>query len=330
MWEEIAMQAASGLSNKAFDIADEILFGKYRSKRQLDQQKKLTDIQVDANKALANYGMGLQKELFHATGYGAQRKQMEEAGLNPALMYGHAGGGGTTGTPGTGSAGMGQASSETERKLASIQAEGMALQNRLLSSQVKNINADTEEKLARAEKTKGVDTEVAKANLDNIITDTRGKDLQNTFNEIQNDILSDTWYDKVNEIKWNSTKARYDMEITLNNRDISDATKAQAIDSYSLQVQNLATDILLKDAKINLTREQAEAVSKNVMNNYINALANKEQASKWTWQQALGNALVESGINKEVSNNIAAGFNAIEKLMPRDNDTFLKWLKRNW
>lgn len=330
MWEEIAMQAADSLGNKAFDIADELLFGKYRSKRQLEQQKKLTDIQVDANKQLANYGMGLQKELFHATGYGAQRKQMEEAGLNPALMYGHAGAGGTTGTPGTGSAGMGQASSETERKLASIQAQGMALQNRLLSSQVRNINADTEEKLARAEKTKGVDTDVARANLDNIITDTRGKDLQNTFNEIQNDILSDTWYDKVNEIKWNSTKARYDMEITLNNRDISDATKAQAIDSYSLQVQNLATDILLKDAKINLTREQAEAVSKNVMNNYINALANKEQASKWTWQQALGNALVESGINKEISDNIASTFNAIEKLMPRDNDTFLKWLKRNW
>lgn len=330
MWEEIAMQAANTLGNKAFDIADDVLFGKYRSKRQLDQQKKLTDIQVDANKQLADYGMGLQKELFHATGYGAQRKQMEEAGLNPALMYGHAGAGGTTGTPATGSAGMGQASTETERKLASIQAQGMALQNRLLSSQVRNIDADTEEKLARAEKTKGVDTEVAKANLDNIIKDSRGKDLQNTFNEIQNDILSDTWFDKVNEIKWNSTKARYDMEITLNNRDISDSTKLQAIESYSLQVQNLATDILLKDAKINLTREQAEAVSKNVMNNYINALANKEQASKWTWQQALGNALVESGINKEVSNNIASTFNAIEKLMPRDNDTFLKWLKRNW
>jgi hypothetical protein len=330
MWEEIAMQAANTLGNKAFDIADDVLFGKYRSKRQLEQQKKLTDIQVDANKQLADYGMVLQKELFHATGYGAQRKQMEEAGLNPALMYGHAGAGGTTGTPATGSAGMGQSSTETERKMASIQAEGMALQNRLLSSQVRNIDADTEQKLATAEKTRGVDTEVAKATLDNIIKDSRGKDLQNTFNEIQNDILSDTWFDKVNEIKWNSTKARYDMEITLNNRDISDATKAQAIDSYSLQVQNLATDILLKDAKINLTREQAEAVSKNVMNNYINALANKEQASKWTWQQALGNALVESGINKEVSDNIASTFNAIEKLMPRDNDTFLKWLKRNW
>lgn len=105
-------------------------------RKQIEQQQKLTDMQVGANKELADYGMGISKEMFEATGYGAQRDQMERAGLNPALMYGHAGAGGSTASAGAGSAGSGQASDEASMKMANAQAQGMALQLAKLGSEI--------------------------------------------------------------------------------------------------------------------------------------------------------------------------------------------------
>ena len=135
--------------------------------------------------------------------------------------------------------------------------------------------------------------------------------------------MSETWYDNVNQIKWNSTKSRYELELLINQKDISDQTKEAAIQSYKLQVQDIAKTLLLKDKQIKLTDEQAKAVADNVTIGYINAAANKENASKWTWQQALGNAIRESGATGEVSKSLSEGFNAIENLIPKDDDTLL-------
>lgn len=129
-----------GIAN-VFDIG-----GNRRRKKQVEQQQELTDQQVRANKQLADHGMGIQKEMFDYTGYGAQRRQMEEAGLNPALMYGHAGQGGSTGQGGAGSAGSGMASDEASQKMANTQAQGMALQMAKLSSEI-SINKAQAKKL---------------------------------------------------------------------------------------------------------------------------------------------------------------------------------------
>lgn len=128
------LSGAMGLAGGLVDSLD--IGGNRRRKKQIEQQQKLTDMQIGANKELADYGMGISKEMFEATGYGAQRRQMEEAGLNPALMYGHAGAGGTTTSASGGSAGIGQASDEASQKMASTQAKGMALQLAKLQSEV--------------------------------------------------------------------------------------------------------------------------------------------------------------------------------------------------
>lgn len=138
------VSAGMGIAGGVVDAFD--IGGNRRRKKQIEQQHKLTDMQIDANKQLADYGMGISKEMFEATGYGAQRRQMEEAGLNPALMYGHAGAGGSTASAGAGSAGGGQASDEASQKMASTQAQGMALQLAKLKSEV-DINKASAEKL---------------------------------------------------------------------------------------------------------------------------------------------------------------------------------------
>lgn len=129
-WLSLGMGVGGALMD-SLDIG-----GNRMRRKQIEQQQKLTDIQTNANKELADYGMGISKEMFDYTGYGAQRKQMEEAGLNPALMYGQAGAGGTTASAGAGTAGIGHASDEASQKIASAQAKGMGLQLAKLQSEV--------------------------------------------------------------------------------------------------------------------------------------------------------------------------------------------------
>ena len=52
--------------------------------------------QVEAQKQLTDYNMKKQLELWEATGYEAQKKQIEKAGLNPGILYGRSGAGGQT------------------------------------------------------------------------------------------------------------------------------------------------------------------------------------------------------------------------------------------
>ncbi len=148
---EAGKQALGQVIGMGLNWADEALFGNKRRKEQIKQQKKLTDIQIEAQKELADYGMGISKEMFEATGYAAQRRQMEEAGLNPALMYGHAGAGGSTMSASAGNVSGGHASDEAALKQAQIAQQGMALQLAKLSSEIAVNKATAKEKEANAE-----------------------------------------------------------------------------------------------------------------------------------------------------------------------------------
>ena len=204
--------------------------------------------------------------------------------LKFGILFGSAGGGGSTSSASAGTATGGHASDEAARKQADIAQQGMALQNAMASSQIAVNKAQAKKLDAEAEKTKGVDTELGYKKIDELTQNIKGKDLQNSFDELRNDIMSETWFDNINQIKWNSTRSRYELELLMNQKDISDETKQATIESYKLQVQEIAKNLLLKDKQIKLTDEQAKSIAENVTIGYINAAANKENASKWTWR----------------------------------------------
>lgn len=131
-------------------------------------RKKEADKAYERQQELMDKQQQQQLDIWGKTNYGAQKQEMENAGLNPALMYGMGGGGGTT----TGSAGA------PSVQQADIQNIGMDIagiaQLRLLKAQEENIKADTKAKEAqaietetRANKTAGVDTAQAEENLRN-------------------------------------------------------------------------------------------------------------------------------------------------------------------
>ena len=72
-------------------------------KQQNDDQREMMELQAKLNQQQAQHNQGLAKDMWNYTSYPNQVRNMEAAGLNPALLYGMGGQGGST-------AGAGQAS----------------------------------------------------------------------------------------------------------------------------------------------------------------------------------------------------------------------------
>jgi hypothetical protein len=117
-----------------------MLGGIGQANRQYHRQKKLMGFQHDYQRMLNQQGHDLQMDMWNKTNYKAQVEHMKKAGLNPGLMYGQAGQGGTTGSQGGGSAAGGSAAGERV----------MDLQNALLGAQIEKLGAETRTEDERA------------------------------------------------------------------------------------------------------------------------------------------------------------------------------------
>jgi hypothetical protein len=80
-----------------------------RERRAMENEVRLMNIHQQHQLALNRHGQQLQQETWERTNYPAQVKMLQEAGMNPALLYGKGGSGGVTGSQGGGSAAMGHA-----------------------------------------------------------------------------------------------------------------------------------------------------------------------------------------------------------------------------
>lgn len=117
---------------------------KRQDRRQLEQQKKLTEQQTRATTGLMDYQKAIDLDMWNKTNYGAQIEHLNDAGLNPALIYGHGGGGGATTGGGAPTATGGQAANAAQTQQANT-AMGMQMaQLRLMEAQTKKTNAEAE------------------------------------------------------------------------------------------------------------------------------------------------------------------------------------------
>ena len=130
------------------------------SQRQQDYNKETMALQFGYNSMMQQQGQRNNKEMWDYTNYENQRKHMENAGLNPALMYGMGGGGGSSTSGAQGSATNAVGGNEVQSGAA---ATGMALQMAQLESQIEVNKAQANKLNADAIKTAGIDTELSKA-----------------------------------------------------------------------------------------------------------------------------------------------------------------------
>lgn len=234
---------------------------------QLEQERALSGIQLAANKEQMKYNHDLQYEMWNKTSPAEQLKKIKEAGLNPALMYSSGGGGvggASMGSGGGGGAGKSNASDETSRKMADMQAQGMALQNAKLKSELELLNAQADNLNADTEKKRGVDTKEAYTRIDNLLKDINNKELeglgmklQNEFDNIRNEIGQITKDFEIKRSHFESmntqligSKLVEETKILEANGKVAVGTVNSIINKVNAEVNNLLMDSMLKAAQI--------------------------------------------------------------------------------
>lgn len=152
-----------------------MVLGEVNDARQRRQQRKLQEMQIQGQMKLGEFNREQAMKMWEDTNYAAQRKQLEKAGLNIGLMYGTAGGGGTTQGGAAGSV-TGASAPTGGREVQD--AIGMGLTAELQKAQIENIKANTEKTKVDTTKTGGVDTDKARTEINNILQATSNAELQ--------------------------------------------------------------------------------------------------------------------------------------------------------
>lgn len=242
---------AAGAADAATGQIMQLAFGAIHDRRQRKQQKKLTEIQVDANKRLAEHSQALQFDMWNKTNYGAQVKHLKEAGLNPGLLYGMSGGGGvTTGSASAGSASGGHADGASAGVGMGIQ---MAGQIALLKAQTENIQADTELKKASAGS--------ATATTENTTVDTLLKKIQAYVNDKSADNV-------ISKINWDAQTAMNQASITNTQAETAWATQDSEINRIKETGIQAILDSQIKRGTIQLIPEQIKQIQQKILQDW--------------------------------------------------------------
>jgi hypothetical protein len=257
---------------------------KKQNEMQLAQQAKLQNLQEGGNKRMADYQQQLAMQMWRDTNYGAQMDELKKAGLNPGLMYGKGGGGGTTANASV-SGVSGSSAGNQDSILQGIGLMQQQQQMRLQDAQIKALEAGANKDNADATKTSGVDTKKAESEIDLLTNQAinekdenaliRAKtyltELEGITEGLNIDFLNDTYDARVNEINNNSKKSFYLMMQESNNLKLSDETLQKRIDIWTYEVLKAkVTNELLEEQKINTIadtklKEQKVAESKKVV-----------------------------------------------------------------
>lgn len=234
-----------------------LMMGNYERKKQLEQQQKLQQLQITGQKEMTDYQRQSQLQMWKDTNYPAQVQMLKEAGLNPGLLYGMSGGGGTTAASTPGNVTGGQASGVMTNP---AQIAATTAQLGLMRAQKENIEADTANKQAQTTKTTGIDTQEAQTRIQSLIQGISNQKAQERLTQIEGNIRqidelikSTTKDDQIDQIQWLTlksieelTQAQQDTFIkraTAN--DIVDEIKARAIGAVwqnALMQSNIAAN----------------------------------------------------------------------------------------
>jgi hypothetical protein len=218
---------------------------------------------------------------------------LKEAGLNPGLMYGHAGSGGVTGAQAGGSAASGNAPAPQPWPLDIGSAMMMAAQIKLMQAQAKKTEAEAdvivetgikkaESEIAKIisettnEGLKGrllsIQSDIAdidkaskpyqiEASINNVIEQTKQMKIANDLTEAQ-------FYDLVDEVKYKAIGAHLNNELTQAKISLTDTEK-----------QSIITEIFQKWTELGLKEREVLVSEKNQIVNKFEAEIKAEYPS---------------------------------------------------
>ena len=262
----------SGAASTLLGAGLGILTGGYNDRRQLEQQKKLMEMQSDYDEIASQRNLENQLKLWDATNYPAQVEQMKNAGLSVGLMYK---GGGQSG----------QIAADNTNRQAPTAANGggmeiqqmmqLMLNNKLTEAQIENIKADTKGKEInnKNEDVGGINQQVKFANIDNLIANTNNTTAKTKLIEAQ------TAGQDIANARDNATleasinKAYTEMELAINMLTESDIrtgamveNKEAFMENYKQQLAAQAILNKLNQSQTTVNNSQATVNNQQVKN----------------------------------------------------------------
>lgn len=242
----------------------------WQDRRQIEQQKKLQELQEAGNKRMADYQQKLAMEMWEKTNYPAQVEQLKLAGLNPGLLYGKGGGGGTTANASVGSVSGGSASSGQGEILQGIGLMQQQQQMRLQNAQIKVLESQANKNNVDAKKAEGVDTDLANKQIESLSqgienakaqkllteADVYLRNLQSSMESINIDFNKRTFDDRADEILWNAKRTFELMKQAENETYISNSTMKNKISIVNAEVIKSWLTNALVEADIKLRKAQ--------------------------------------------------------------------------
>lgn len=272
----LGMQAASqGLS-----AGMGLLLQGINDRRQLRQQQKLQDMQIKGDKQITDYNALKQMEMWRNTNYPAQMAMLKAAGLNPALIYEGGGQGGSTAI--TQGNVTGAAAPTGGQEIQQMMAMGLTRDLQL--AQIENIKATTEKTKAETQKTTGVDTQLAQQTIEGIKQTIQSQQTQQALTRAQTALTdldaqfaSATMENRKSIVNLQLSKIIEEVSIIENDRQISDATKQDAINTIKREALQVYLENQLIKSQTALTDEQ-----KNVAQQQIKTMIATIEQHRWS------------------------------------------------
>lgn len=252
--EQLGGQAAGGLLGAGMGL----LMQGGQDRRQVRQSEILQNLQMEGQRSMMDYGYGKQLQMWKDTSYSAQVEQMKKAGINPGLLYGMSGGGGTTTGSGSTQGPTGQQGPHTGGEVVTMSKTMMELG--LQRAQQRNIEADTELKKATTAKTSGVDTAETQSKID--------------LNKLNINFTRDSYEDRLDIIRGTFSKLQEEIDILYTNKIINDETR-------EAQIQQVRTKAIGEILKNELVEAQTKNTKQSTEESIQRIEQSKSQIEKW-------------------------------------------------
>lgn len=210
----------------------------------------------------AEYRRNLQ--MWKDTNFGAQRDEMEKAGLSVGLMYGN--GGGSAASTAGGTATQPNAPKTNPVEVA-LQQESMGLQLKQIEAQNRLANAEATKTIAEADKIAGVDT--------------KGQELQNKWQEIENRIQTSRESIEQSNMKAaaaNADKAVEDWKIAVLDREYLDKTQEERVTHLISEIAKIQKEGSLAESATDVNYYTARKIEKEVENFYYEMVTRRMSA----------------------------------------------------
>lgn len=210
----------------------------------------------------AEYRRNLQ--MWKDTNFGAQRAEMEDAGLSVGLMYGN--GGGQAASTAGGNATQPNAPKTNPVEVA-LQQQSLGLQLKQIEAQNRLANAEATKTIAEANKIAGVDT--------------KGQELQNKWQEIENRIQTSRESIEQSNMKAaaaNANKAVEDWKMAVLDREYLDKTQEDRVTRLVSEIAKIQKEGSLAESATDVNYQTARKIEKEVENFYYDLVTRRMSA----------------------------------------------------